>query len=335
MGFPNLNNNDNYLEKVAGIIDIVLYLVDIMTEYLNRLCTNLKSLPRSFTILDIANLIEDVTYSVKESSELIIKLMPSKEKNNEKYKEFWLLHSTLIFYHYDSLILLKHSLISAFTGYYSVAYIGLRNAVESVVRGVIYDLISIPSFRERSEDLQKIEGFKQGKGFKELLNLLEKRLGNKRLNISIEIFDIIDKELKDFNPEASFIKLLKQLKRWNIIDRKLFEEIDTYYTDLSKYIHRVHPKFSEVGLRLLTDKDWMDLEPIPEELYKYLEYFVYFNSLIVYLILKVFSIDIIENNYRNYLDWSQIDEDICIISKLSNKYLIWKRIKEILMKLKS
>ena len=56
-------------------------------------------------------------------------------------------------------MLLRHSLLSAFTGYYSVAFTELRNAMESIVRGAIFDLLAIPKYRRNAKTIE-IKGFK-------------------------------------------------------------------------------------------------------------------------------------------------------------------------------
>ena len=324
------------LRKVAHIIDFVIYLIRSVNDHLARLCDNLESLPNTFTTLDVAEVVNDAMDSMRASGGLITKIMPSSRIcGKEKYREFWGLHSALLFYHYDALMLLRHSLLSAFTGYYSVASTELRNAMESAIRGVIFDLLAIPEYRRNAKELQKIKGFRTAVGYPELLEILEKKLGSKRPGVTLEIFDIIDDELKEFNPEAMFIKLLVQLKEWDIIDGELVRDIDSYYVELSKRAHRVHPKFSEVGIRAVTQRDWLDLEPVPEELVIYLHYFIELNGLFTYLVLKVFSIDLVHSEFRRCVDWSELGQDMQIASKLAKKYTFWKRVIQILERLKT
>ena len=319
------------IRKVARMVDFVLSLIRSVNEHIARLCDNLESLPTEFTTLDLAEVINDMMDSMKASVGLITKMMPSSERcDKEKYREFWDLHSALIFYHYDALMLLRHSLLSAFTGYYNVAFTELRNAMESVVRGVIFDLLAIPEYRRKAKELQKIKGFEitkekakreEAKSFPELLDLLEKKLGNKRLKVSAEFFDIIDNELEKFNPRATFRKLLEQLKEWGVINDDTATDIDSYYAKLSQLVHRVHPKSSEVGMRAIAQKDWLDLEPVPDRLFIYLCDFTDLNGLFTYLVLKVFSIDLVNEEFRRCIDWSELKQDIRLASKLAENYV--------------
>jgi len=324
------------LSKIAHVVDFMVYLIRTISEHLDKLCENLESLPGAFTTLYAAELIDDVMDSINGSAGLITKILPSKKIcDKNKYRKFWLLHSALIFYHYDAWMLLRHSLLSAFIGYYSAAFTELRSAMESIVRGMVFDLLAIPQYRREAIELQKIKGFKNTVGFPELLEVFEGKLDNKRPSASIEIFDIIDEELKKFNPEASFIKLLKQLKVWRIIDEDLFRETNAYYAELSKHAHRLHPRFSEVGSRVMADKDWIELEPVPEELFTYLYSFIEFNGLLTYLVLRVFSIDLMCEEYRDCIDWKALEEDIQKASKLARNYKTWERTKDLLEKLRA
>jgi len=333
----NIEDTVEKFSKIAHVVDFMIYLVKTISEHLSKLCENLESLPDAFTILEAAGLIDDVMNSMEGSAGLITKILSSIKKicDESKYYSLLSLHLALMFYHYDAWMLLRHSLLSAFIGYYSVAFTELRSAMESIVRGTVFDLLAIPQYRREAAELQKIKGFKNRAGFPELLEVLEKRLGDRRLSTSIEIFAIIDEELKEFNPEASFIKLLKQLKAWKIIDEELFQEADAHYAELSKHAHRIHPRFSEVGSRIIADKDWIELEPVPEELSVYLHSFIDFNGLLTYLVLKVFSIDLVHEEYRSCIDWKALEEDIQRASKLARNHRTWKKTRDLLKELRS
>lgn len=323
------------LAKVAHVADFVIYLVRSVSDHLARLCENLESLPNVFTTLGVAEVVSDAMDSMRASGGLVTKIMPSSKLCGEEMsRKFWGLHSALIFYHYDALMLLRHSMLSAFTGYYSVAFTELRNAMESIVRGVIFDLLAIPKYRRNAKELQKVKGFRGEPGFTELLRILEEELGDKRPEISLEIFDIIDEKLNKFNPEASFIKLLIQLRDWDIVDNELIKDMDSYYTELSKRSHRVHPRFSETGIRAVTQRDWLDLEPVPEELFIYLQYFIDLNGLFTYLTLKMFSIDLVRDDFKNCINWSELDKEMKQVSKLAQNYRFWKRVKQLMNELR-
>jgi hypothetical protein len=148
-----------------------------------------------------------------------------------------------------------------------VAYTELRSALESAVTGAVFDLLAIPQYRESAKVLISMRGFayggKEALSFKELIEYLEEKYGEKRVERSSEILEAIDTGLKDFNPKFSFIGLLKQLESWKIIDSETHEFIKGVYAALSEYVHRVRPLSTETAMRLLFNKDLFPLEPIP------------------------------------------------------------------------
>ncbi len=201
-------------------------------------------------------------------------------------------------------------------------------ALESIVRGIIFDLLAIPDYRDKAETLVKIRGFRGNPSFKELINLLDKAKGSERFS-SVSIFDIIDRELRKFNPEASFVRLLKQIKEWNIIDDEAFRDIEKYYEKLSQYTHRVHPKDTEIGLRILADKDWIDeLEPVPEMLAMYVRDAISLIGICFYLVLRVFILDY-KKELARCLDEKGLAKVLSKIEKLGKYYKPWERVAKI------
>jgi hypothetical protein len=65
--------------------------------------------------------------------------------------------------------------------------------------------------------------------------------------------------------------MIKQLIEWEIIDiPNSFSAIyDNLYRDLSKDVHVV-PDATDMGRRILAEKDFMEIEVMPEELTKYM-----------------------------------------------------------------
>ncbi|WP_338248384.1 hypothetical protein [Pyrodictium abyssi] len=285
--------------------------------------------------MSVAEIIDNLMSAMNSSGELIVGLMPSKNVCNEEiFNEFWQLHTALIVYHYDAVMLMRYSLLSALTGYYSVAFSELRNALESVIRGIIFDLLAIPQYRKNAVNLKKINGFKAAKSFKELLELIEKEIGDSRIVPSAYLFDLMESKLTDFNPSAAFAKLLEQLKNWGIIDGHLFKIIHDYYSELSGHAHRVHPRFLETGARIATYRDWIELEPVPEYLLKYLNKFIDVSGIITYLVLRVFSIDLANDQYLRCVDWKEVANIDNELARLSREYLCWQKVKELVESLK-
>jgi len=325
------SDNEELIKMIHNIIDSITYLIKLFDRNLTKLRDSLKSLSDEFTALDAVKGVSEAIDSIGVSIDLITGIMPSTDLCRKKRcQKFWYLHSALIVYYYEALMLLEHSLLSAFTAYYSVAFTELRSAMESIVRGVVFDLLAIPKYRESAEKLKEIEGFGNTPGFSELLDVLKEELKDKRLTNSVGIFDVIDRKLEKFNPEGKFAILLGQLKNWEIIDNKLFQDINSYYMELSKPVHRVHPKFSDVGMRILADKDWLELEPIPDELSIYLDYFADLNGLFTYLVLRTFTIDLVRDEYKKCVDWSRLDKGVQSAVKLKLNHKFWEYAVQIL-----
>lgn len=227
---------------------------------------------------------------------------------------------------------MRFSLLSAFVGYYSVAYNELRCAMESLVRGVVFDLLALPEYRSKSEKLKKIKGFKGVQSFSELLEILEKEVGDKRFE-SAKVFDVIDKKIDKFNLKASFGKLLEQLKAWKIVDNELSKLLKSCYSELSEHTHRVHPKFSEPGLRVIADKDWPDLESVPREISTYLVKLIDVCGFSAYLVLKTLYIDLMGEEFEESINWSGFQKIMDRVSKLAEKYESWRRVEQLLKEL--
>ena len=320
--------------KIAHVIDLVSYLIKMVSEILEQLYESIEELPTAFPIAKAVKAINDAFDSFKCFVSIAVNLVLLREVCEKEYSEFFNLHSALLYYNYDAVMLLRHSLLSAFTSYYSTAYSELRAAMESIIRGTIFDLLALPKYRKNAKELNKIKGYGNAKGFPELLSTLDKELGDSRPKLSAAIFDIIDDKLKDFNPKSAFTKLITQLKTWEIIKGKEIGEILSYYEDLSKYSHRPHPKFSEVGIRVIADKDWLSLEPVPKELITYLAKFTGINGWFTYLTLKVYSIDLANPKYLKCINWEAIKEIIPDIEELTKIYKSWQKVKDIIDEIK-
>ena len=330
--------DDSKLEfyiKVASSIDFILYIIKYASQNINRLAENLSELPEPYMTPAAAEILDNVKKSIFLFRRLSTSLIPSETLCNEDIKNAFLnLHSAYIAYHYDALILLEHSLFSALMGYYTAAYIELRSILEDVIRGIIFDLIAVPKYREEVKELIKIKGYENtdSMGFDKLLLLLENKLKNNRPELSVIIFDIINNELKNFNPKTSFAKLLKQLKQWDIINGEIFRNIHGLYAKLSRYVHRFHPNYSEVGKRVLMGKDWVELEPVPEELFTYFQNFVEICGWATYITIKDFSIDLQMDKYYRCIDKDLLEDLAKDVEELGQIADSWRIV---LMELKS
>ena len=216
------------VKEIVHGVDFITYLFGIISEHIKGIRRNLSELPEILPSQSILSPLGHLSDSITTLDQIGF-FIPSNQQCENEFKTFFDYHSALIVYYDEFRMLIRHSLISAFTGHYSVAYVELRMALESIVRGIIFDLLAVPDYRNKAEILLGIKGFKSSPSFKELITLLSETKGSERFS-SVSIFDIIDRKLKEFNPEASFAKLLKQIKKGVIdIDSEVFGDVEEYY----------------------------------------------------------------------------------------------------------
>ena len=318
-------------EEALGSIDTLTYILSLYGKRIQKVSQNLVELPDSQNIHDVLKLLSNAGSSLRLLNRVPRNLIPRTDVNKEELSlEFLNAHSVFIAYHWDSMVLLEHALVSAFTGFYTAARIEMRSALEDAVEGAIFNLLTIPKYRKNAEELRKIKGFgSNAVGFKELINLLDEEFKDTRPDISMSIFDKIDKKLKRFNPEAKFHKMLLQLKCWELISTEAFCKISELYSNLSKYVHRTHIRFSEVGKRIEVGKDWLELEPVPEVLCECLKNFIDLCGWILYITIKEFSVDLVdpkEYRYKNNLNIKELRKLIKSAKDLSKGYVSWKAV---------
>jgi len=324
------------IEKLAHVVDSISYFIKMLSEMMEKLYESIEALPPQFSsTIGAAKVLSNAFDSLGHLANITANILSSKNSCKKLYDKFLLyLHSALLYHYYEATMLLKHSLLSAFTSYYSLAYSELRMSMETLVRGLIYDLLAIPRYRKNAEELFKIKGYKNAKGFPELLNIINKKLGDNRPELSATILDIIDNELQDFNPKSTFTKLISQLKAWSIIGNDEFEELRNYYEELSKYSHRPHPKFLDVGIRITANKDWLELEPVPGKLSEFLIKFTDINGWFAYLVLKTYYVDLVNSNYLKCINQEILKKIAYGIEELKT-YKSWQKVKEIIDNIKT
>ena len=307
--------------SLASVIDFLTFLTDYLGNNVRKIAQSINALPREYDVFSVAEEIYNAYQAKRYFSILIVNAIEAR-------KELWDLHGPLIVYRDDASTLITHSLLSALTSHYSIAYTEMRCAIESVVRGVIYDFLVIPEYRRKATILQKIKGYKGAEGFPELIELLENTFGDKRPEKAIIVCDLIEKRLKKFNPRVEFSKLLEQLKVWNIINECDYKEIFTYYSGLSEYVHKTKPRFSEPGIRIISDRDWVDLEPVPDRLFVYFYHVADLCGILTYLTLKALEYDL---KRSKPIPW---DERILEgVKELKSKHLLWEGVYKIMKSL--
>lgn len=155
------------------------------------------------------------------------------------------------------------ALMEALAGYYSNGFILLRNAFELIIRGALWECLSHPEFRAKSDVLRaspsNIGGCKRT-----ILDWLDDcctrdiSVFKKMDAFSCIILDIVsplysDKNLNKFTPK--FKTIIEQLSVWAMFDpikNPLIEIYDVVYWDLSKDSHGA-PDRTLIGRRLAAE----------------------------------------------------------------------------------
>lgn len=209
--------------------------------------------------------------SVHEFMYLASLCAPSKEKIN------WHSKSAFLTFHWEVFHLAHRSFLEALAGYYNAAYSLLRNTLELLLKGAFWECLAHKRFRDKAQVTKKWV-VKIGKDKKTLLNWFEDII---KLKPSIEeefektsaaiydkIFPILeDPDLKRLVPLPK--QIIDQLSEWGIFDPVLdpAERIYKIYSNLSADIH-VIPDKTDIGRRLLKERELFETVVIPEELSK-------------------------------------------------------------------
>lgn len=183
------------------------------------------------------------------------------------------------YYHWGTFYSAHRSFLEALAGHYNVAYSLLRNTLELVIRGALWECLAHKKFRDNADILSKP---KKNKTLIAWLNDLiehDTSIEDQLEKTSGAIFDktaIIfedSKFQKEFIYLPKFREIIEQLVIWNIFDpihNPLELIYDKIYGELSKEVH-VIPDKTDIGRRLLSGKDLFKVEVMPNELNAYLE----------------------------------------------------------------
>ena len=191
----------------------------------------------------------------------------------------WHAKSAFLTYQWEAFHQAHRSFLEALSGYYNAAYILLRSTLELLMKGAFWECMAHESFREKVTLLDKIKG--KRKSVKDWVkDLIEQKPSLKKEleETSGAIFDKTavlfsdPKFQKQFIHMPSFSEVLEELIELQVIDiPNAFDVIyDNLYRDLSKDVHMV-PDATDMGRRLLAEKDFMEVDVIPEELIKYMK----------------------------------------------------------------
>jgi len=253
-------NENNTLSKLSNVVDFYLRLFNLIGEIQKDISLSLTKLSsdRPDDYIEQFHRTEVALRSLYLTPPYLIPREPHSD-------EMYYYHSAFIVHHWDSAYLIQHSIISCLSGVYGAAYSELRVAFETFLNGVIYDCLAHPNFRNSAEKLRKIKGFRGSKSFKELIDIL----GSRDLENSAEILDLIIKE--EIQPKASPSRYIEQLKLWNLLGDREELLLKDCYNQLSMYVHRTIPSYSDVGVRLERDINWLSTEPVIDEIIKFMK----------------------------------------------------------------
>ena len=192
--------------------------------------------------------------------------------------------SAFLIYHSEAFDQAHRSLLEALLGYYNAAYTLLRNALELILKGAFWECMAHKKYRDRAEIIRKTRA-KIGNSKKTLIDWLSDIIRQKPPieeeleKTSAGIYDKIsplfeDKNLRKVVPNVRSI--VEQLADWEIFDpiQEIINPVeyvyDFYYRELSADVH-VAPDKTNIGKRLLAEKELFETEVIPDELNRYAE----------------------------------------------------------------
>jgi len=248
------------LLKLSDVADFHLRLFDLIGEIQKGMSSSLRELAtnRPDDYVELFHRAEVALRSLYLTPPFLIPKEPHSE-------EVYYYHAAFIVHHWDSAYLIQHSIISCLSGFYGAAYPELRVALETFLNGVIYDCLARPHFRSNAEKLRKIKGFRGSKSFKELIDIL----GDRDLENSVKILDLVIEE--GIHPKASPSRYIEQLKLWNLLGDQEESRLKECYDQLSAYVHRTVPSYSDVGVRVESDINWLSREPVIDEIIKFMK----------------------------------------------------------------
>ena len=192
----------------------------------------------------------------------------------------WHSKSAFLTYHYVACDQARRSFLEALAGYYNVANIVLRSVLELVIKGAFWECLAHKKFRENAKVIEKavLRSDKLRKTILDWLNdIIQQKpeIESELERISAGIFDKIALLFKDPELERLVLVLkpkviLNQLSAWKILDPYRQDEVYEIYKDLSQEVH-VIPDKTDIGRRLLCEKEIFEVEIIPSELEKFLK----------------------------------------------------------------
>ena len=222
--------------------------------------------------------------------------------------------SAFLIYHSEAFDQAHRSLLEALSGYYNAAYTLLRNTLELILKGAFWECMAHKKYRGNAEVIRKerakVENHKIS--LVDWLNELIKQkpsIEDELEKTSAGIYDKIsplfeDETLRRIIPYVKSI--VKQLAGWGIFDpiQEIIDPVeyvyDFYYRVLSADVH-VAPDKTNIGRRLLAEKELFGIEVIPDELNKYAEALHRVMDIGIVIELNILE-DLINEESKKWLD---------------------------------
>ena len=182
--------------------------------------------------------------------------------------------SAFLIYHHEVFYQAHRSLLEALSGYYNAAYTLLRNTLELILKGAFWECMAHKKYRDRYTEAKS--GNSKKTPIDQLKEIIRQKSSIEKLErISAKIYDILseDENLKNIMPKLKPNQIVKQLASWGIFDpisNSIEYVYNLCYKKLSADVH-VAPDKTNIGKRLLAEKDLFEIEVIPEELNRYAE----------------------------------------------------------------
>lgn len=217
--------------------------------------------------------IERVHDSIHEFMYLIALCLPTNAGVS------WHSKSAFLTCHWEAFHQIHRSFLEALSGYYNTAYVILRSTLELLLKGAFWECLAHKCLRERATLLDKGKGKRKSvKDWVDSLIELDPAVERDLEETSVAIFDktaiLFDDQRfqRQFVHLPSFSTIVKQVIEWQVVDisnpyARVYTEL---YGDLSRDVH-VFPDAIDVGRRFLSERDFMEIEIIPNELTKYLK----------------------------------------------------------------
>jgi hypothetical protein len=184
----------------------------------------------------------------------------------------WHEKSAFLTYHFQTFYQAHRSYLETLSGHYNAGYTLLRNVLELLLKGAFWECLAHKNFRDDSGVLEKED---KSKKLKLLLNErindesgIEKQLEEVSVTIHDMIVDVIENPA--YRPYMRTI--VKQLEAWDIFNpiSNPWRVVNNFYGELSADVH-VIPDKTDIGRRLLSQKDLFETEVIPDELRKFMK----------------------------------------------------------------